>query len=136
MVFNDLHESVMCGDIAGVRTLLEGPDAEQLLEEGNDGDSMTPLHMACNSGLVKIAAVLIEGGANVNSTDVFSRTPLHFASLSGHIAVIELLLKNKANVNAIAQTLKTPLHEAVEGGSADAVRLLIKNGANVNAFSN
>lgn len=55
----------------------------------------TPLHLASSKGLFGVAAMLIEGGADVNATVGVSKggeTPLHEAAWQGHAEVVALLL--------------------------------------------
>jgi len=87
------------------------------------------LHWAAENGLVDIAALLIEGGADTDETDHFGNTALHLAL--AYPDLIELLLENGANVNAKNALGNTPLHLAVK--DRRAVEVLLAAGARVNA---
>lgn len=48
----------------------------------------TPLHEACSHGRLKVAKVLIMGGADVNATGPDDERPLHDAAYNGNKQVI------------------------------------------------
>ncbi|KAI8199780.1 Ankyrin repeat and protein kinase domain-containing protein 1 [Colletotrichum sp. SAR 10_76] len=56
----------------------------------------TPLHIAIQSGLNKIARQLIDAGANVDAVDENGMQPLHVACDQGNEELIKLLLDKKA----------------------------------------
>ncbi len=87
------------------------------------------LHWAAENGLIDIAALLIEQGADVDETDHFGNTALHLAL--AYADLIQLLLENGADVNAKNAMGNTPLHLAVK--DRRAVETLLAAGAEVNA---
>jgi ankyrin repeat protein len=64
--------------------------------------------MACDNGHAGVAALLIEKGADVHSTDKDGSTPLHKACYRGHTAIASLLIENGADVNRGADKGVTP----------------------------
>lgn len=114
-----------------------------------------PLLVAADTPSEKIAAYLIEKGADVNKRAEDASTPLHRAAQSGSVGVAKLLIANKADVNAaiLAQssaitirdgrtsyhapppTAKkgTPLHWAAFYNRPEVLDYLIEQGARVNA---
>jgi len=96
-----------------------------------------PLQAACSSGNEKVARLLIEKGASVNTNrGMVGMTPLHYAAVSGSTEIVELLIARGANVNAIAKSGNTALHyggDMMSAGNPEVARLLIKNGAKANA---
>ena len=52
-------------------------------------------------GNYRVAEVLIQNGANVNSVNTMrhDQTPLHLASLKGHLNLVKLLVEKGADVN-------------------------------------
>ena len=72
------------------------------------------LRRAAGKGDLVCVQLLLESGADVNSTGTHGTTALHFASLNGHDACIQLLLKSGADVNAICENDVTPLICAVQ----------------------
>lgn len=87
------------------------------------------LHWAAENGLIDIAALLIEQGADPNAPDHFGNTALHLAL--AYPAVVELLLESGAEVNAKNALGNTPLHLAVK--DRRVVETLLDAGASVNA---
>jgi ankyrin repeat protein len=87
------------------------------------------LHWAAENGLIDIAALLIEQGADADETDHFGNTALHLAL--AYSDMIDLLLASGANVDAKNAMGNTPLHLAVK--YRRAVETLLAAGADVNA---
>jgi ankyrin repeat protein len=87
------------------------------------------LHWAAENGLVDIAMLLIEQGADPNKTDHFDNTALHRAL--GYPDLVRFLLESGADVNAKNALGNTPLHLAVE--DKRVVETLLAAGAQVNA---
>ncbi|UCF96727.1 MAG: ankyrin repeat domain-containing protein [Spirochaetaceae bacterium] len=85
------------------------------------------LHWAAENGLVDMAALLIEQGADPNETDHFGNTALHLAL--AYPGMIDLLLKSGAKVDARNAMGNTPLHLAVK--DRRAVEILLAAGATV-----
>jgi cytohesin len=130
-----LLEAVKRGDLAAVRSLLQegaDPDAAQ-------GDGLTALHIAAQTGNLDIARLLIDSRASVAArTRIGGYTPLHLAAGGAHTEVVGALLEAGADPSATTTTSGvTPLHlaaAAVEGEAA--VRALLRRGAPVNAREN
>jgi len=101
-----------------------------ILEEGAEPDEKgpaTPLYFASDRGHVKVAAVLIKNGADVNNLSVFG-TPLQIAARKGHIEIVALLLKNGADPNLPGgEEHRTALHEAAYKGSPDIASMLLEH---------
>src|SRR2546428_12278013 len=94
------------------------------------GDGMSPLHQAAESGDRELTASLLASGANPAAVTRIGRyTPLHVAAKGGHAAVVRLLVAAKADVGALTTTGATPLHFAAASGSAEAVTTLLDHGA-------
>jgi ankyrin repeat protein len=92
----------------------------------------TPLHAASYKGYMDVVRVLLDHGANVNTTD--KRIPLHSAYLGGHLEIMQLLLEHGADVDlSQGPNEATILYSASKGGQAEAVHLLLRHNANVNA---
>lgn len=124
--------------------------AEALLDAGFDGDGaagwFTPLHTAARYESAKVAALLLERGANVDAVDGAGGawTPLHVALLSSQrrpaLRVANLLLEHGADVNARTLVMGwTPLHLAADLSDStsepevvlEMVQVLIERGADV-----
>jgi ankyrin repeat protein len=93
-----------------------------------------PIHDACNHLYPdpKLVKLLIDHGADVNTTTRDKESALHFSCdfrihrENPNVEVVELLLKHGANVNAIDKNGKTPLFLAKSNGYVEVVKLLEK----------
>ncbi|KAK7495784.1 hypothetical protein BaRGS_00013004, partial [Batillaria attramentaria] len=101
-----------------------------LLDRGADVNAKdvfgsTPLHIASESGDAKVAGLLIERKADVNTKKTMNNyTPLHSACFAGKKEVVLRLLQNNADVNAKSRTGKTPLDLARERNHTDVIKIL------------
>jgi len=104
----------------------------------------TPLVKAATAGQLKVAAFLIEHGADINKSvsDVRQNgellaagqvTPLVAAVLSGNKVMTKFLIDHGANVNFRANNGDTPLHIAVRKGYASVAEVLLAAHADINA---
>ena len=96
-----LIEAVRRGDVAAVRTLLRDgadPSAAQ-------GDGLTALHVAAETGNLEITRLLIAGKADVQAKSrLGGYTPLHLAAGGGHAEVVRALVQAGADVKAVTTT--------------------------------
>jgi ankyrin repeat protein len=84
---------------------------------------------AAEHGLLNIATLLLDQGADVNATDQFGNTSLHLAVR--YPELVRLLLERGARVGARNAFGDTPLHRAV--GDRRIVELLLGAGADATA---
>lgn len=118
------------------RLLLMGVDKEAIDIEGR-----TPLYLALADGMIEVATLLLDEGANVTTAAKDGRTPLHMALSQGQggLDIAKRLLRPGPNVNpdiyanAKAEDGATPLHIAAEYGPIEAIEMLFKLEANINA---
>lgn len=111
-----------------------------LLDEGADvraTDTMglTALHWAAQFAQIPLLKLLINSGADVNSSSLDNTTPLLYAHTKlVSTALIWLFIQEGANVNAASNYGNTPLFIAIRSSSfLDPISMLIAGGANVNA---
>ena len=133
------------GIVEIVRLLLDHGADPEANAEGDMGEK--PLHkVSCGKSRsqedgVRVAQLLLECGADVNSRRNDRWTPLHIASWSGKFEVVQVLIDHTAEVDAVDDLGKTPLHDVLQGkyeSQEDGVRiaqLLLGHGADVNAKS-
>ena len=76
----------------------------------------TPLHLACQKGLHRMAKALLKRGADRMARDSLHKTPLMYAAQAGHLACVVLLVgqpgrfkMTPAEVNATDLSLSTAL---------------------------
>ncbi len=91
-----LHEAVCHPEL--LRFLLENVYKKKDLNEVT-GCGETPLHLACEEGVVESVKLLLEKGTNPNAKDEYGRTPLHEACIYGHLEAVKLLIEKGADPN-------------------------------------
>lgn len=91
---------------------------------------LTPLHLACHQGHLKVARLLLEAFAPVDDRDEAGTAPLHLSAQKGHIDVIRLLLQCGADKDAVDESGWTPVFFASWKGHAAVTRMLLQAGAN------
>ncbi len=112
---------------------------------------LTPLLFAARQGCVDCARILLDAGAQINTTDPHGISPVLMAIINGHYDVAGFLLNHGADPNLADDTGRTPLFSAVDFNtmpasnrpppkvidnqlsSLDLIKLLLDKGANVNA---
>ena len=98
-----------------------------------------PLFMACGSGRIEIAQILLDALADPSmpSSEGTARTPLHVAAKRGDTTMAQLLLERRADTQALARHRSplpslpaawlTPLHIAALSGNSGVVGLLLQH---------
>lgn len=114
------------GDAAIVALLV---DAGVAVNEREPARRVSALHNAAAQGHLRLAARLIEQGAQVDAEDWYGVTPLVAASAAGHLQVVELLVAKGSNVNVVPQHAPTALIIAIGRGDLALVEALLKAGA-------
>jgi ankyrin repeat protein len=132
-VRRDLLEDVSVPDdeekeIRRIQTMIQ--NSPDLINSG--GARGTPLGKAVNAGWLRVAAFLLEHGANVNLKSD-GAPPLVIAALSGNKAMTELLLDRGADVNATDGGGRTALHTASVAGFLSVAEVLLRRHDDVNA---
>jgi ankyrin repeat protein len=84
----------------------------------------TALQAAAVGGNVRIVAMLIEAGSDVNDIDRLGQTPLHRAAYHGHMDVAVLLVSKGAKPEAIDCCCRTPMLLAVIAGQQETFAYL------------
>ena len=91
----------------------------------------TPLRAASYKGHIDVVRVLLDHGANVNTSDK-KNTPLISAYHGRHLEIMRLLLGNGADVDAPDDLDDSVLNRASKHGQADVIHLLLQHNADVN----
>ncbi|HTI99757.1 MAG TPA: ankyrin repeat domain-containing protein, partial [Dongiaceae bacterium] len=103
-------------------------------------NDVTPLGKAAASGQLKVAAFLLDHGANVNQpANVDNKSPLYLAAQAGNRAMVDLLLQRGAAINvqipggrSESLTGQTPLYVAVNEKYQAVTEVLLANHADAN----
>src|SRR5690606_25035086 len=74
-------------------------------------------------------AVLIDGGADLNETDVDGAAPLHLAVYADRLDAARLLIESGADATRASRYGVTPLYLAAVNGRPEMVELLLEAGA-------
>lgn len=93
-----------------------------------DIDGNTPLHCACEKGLLDIVKYLVEQrGASVNSANNAGCTALHVSCKMKHAGVSNYLIqKCRADIYVQDQRNYTPMHYTCESGCSGSLLFLMK----------
>jgi ankyrin repeat protein len=126
-----LPTAVVRNDLARARALLE-EDPDRVRERGPH-DFALLWYPVIGHGLLEMAELLFEYGADVEQQHWLGTTALHYAAIGGQVDLGRLLIEKGADVNRSGRkfggTPATPLQLA-EGRKNDAfVRLLRDHGA-------
>jgi len=123
----EFARAVYAGNTDKVSQLLSGAMAK--IDTPLGTAETTALHHAAGHGMLALARVLLERGANPNARDATGATPLHWAAVMDRGDLVKLLIEKSAEVDARTKRDETPLHRAARVGRVSAVRFLIEQGA-------
>lgn len=124
------HRTAAPWCITNQRLYLEAPHVAN-----GDESGATPLHLAAEQNLSRLAGNILAGGARVDLPDNKCRTPLMAAAESGNPDVVSVLLEARAASDALDASGRSPLHYAMTfaEGTAEAVRMLASARADLGA---
>jgi hypothetical protein len=115
--------------------LAAGTDPNAAVEgQRTDGEvfQSTPLCQAAGHGLLEVARLLLDGGADPGQADGDGYTPLMDAAGRGHLEVLRLLLRRDAAVDTVHPvTGGTAFHTACFGNQPECVEALARAGCDV-----
>jgi len=97
---------------------INGQDFSSQLTHHQGVFGYTPLHIAANSGHLKVLDLLLHNGADVNCLSINNSTPLHLAMSGGHIDCVLLLLAYGADGSLVDDQAKTAFQTTKLRGSA------------------
>jgi ankyrin repeat protein len=112
-------------------------DSPDLINAPGGENRLAPLSRAALNGWLKVAAYLLDHGADVNGGANSGATALYEAAGAGNRAMVELLLRRGAEVNATQSpqalaAMPTALAVAVSRGFPAVVEVLLAAKADVN----
>ena len=141
-----LHFVSDCVSNGWLKNGMEVPIAQLLIEYGapinGSPGRESPLIGAVSLGADGVARLLVEAGAELESSSIFGSRAIHWAAWVGSASTMELLIGHGAQIEPRCQEFAaTPLFWAVHGWGPDgprekrdqvaAARLLIEAGATV-----
>ncbi|MFT4553765.1 MAG: ankyrin repeat protein [Chlamydiales bacterium] len=127
-------EKRRCNTLLSYAVMQEDKElVEQLLLKGAAVDkvalnSKQPLSIACGTGNIEIALLLIEQGADIHQ-DTLGNTPLQVACKSGEIRLVHKLLEKGASINSPNDEKLSPAHLAILHGHEELALDLLERGA-------
>lgn len=126
----DLLEAVIIGDTDSImRYIHDGADV-------NQGEILTPLMAAADSGNVGIMKLLLNNGADVGKANRIGLTPLMVAAGKGNLDAVKELIAVGAKVDNTGRMYKfSALSAAAANGHCEIINELVKAGADVNMNS-
>ena len=125
----EIIKAAKSGDAERVSSLLAN---DKSLVKARDKDGSTPLHCAVWKGHLKVVALLLEAGADVNAqneNDHWGTTPLHAAAHANEASIAQLLIDHGADVNAPDCEQRTPLFHTTFHKARAVVRVLEEHNA-------
>ena len=124
----DIDAAIAKSDIEDVkRHLAKNPDS---LQKGGRENSRPPLEQALLRKKADIVLLLLDAGADPNTTNASKRTPLHLAVERNLPQAVTALLKAGAKPDARDQAGWTPLHHAAAKNQLESAKALLGGGAN------
>lgn len=125
-----LHRAAVDNDAESASILIaHGADLEAVSEQ----QGSRPLHLAADANSIAVLRLLLQAGADIESTDDLGRLPLSRAA-AAHPEAVEVLLDSGAEIEAReAVVQRTPLIVAAYNGCLGCARLLVRRGAQINA---
>ncbi|XP_012251432.1 ankyrin repeat and MYND domain-containing protein 2 [Athalia rosae] len=115
----EIFTKISKNEIAELKTLLV---ANKIKIDFVDENGMTPLQHACYKGNKEIVQMLLDQGADVNSSQhEHAYTALHFAALSGNADLCHLLMSHGARLTVTNSVGRTPAQMAAFVGNHDCV---------------
>lgn len=120
-------------DIQLLETCLAEPQDPNLPFEFSDGwNGVCAIHVAACGGSLQCLHVLLEAGADKDSTDAAQATPLFVAAKYGRIEIVRVLVEAGADMHKAMNDGSTPLHVAAQNGHMNVVRFLVQAGTDMN----
>lgn len=123
-----LHSLCRQGDVAAIRTYLQGMKDVNTLEESLGFLGHTPLHSATSHGQTNVVRLLLLYGANVNAKAHGSYTPLHIAASMDNTDCVIELLEHNADITSKDEFDKTPYDTAIINRSKRTAKILKTEG--------
>ena len=116
-----LHHAVLCDDVFKLNKLLDDgaePNAQ-------DGDGVTPLHLACMENRQNLTMILMSRGGDGSVIDQSRRTPLYYAVEKGYTRIVQTLLEYDTYMEGKDRNGLTVLHVAVTEEVSQTLQMLL-----------
>lgn len=127
----EFGEALAVGDIAAMRTQLEGGADPNGIENPPAMATWLPVYHAAEAGRADMLALLVEFGADIDLRDRNGDRPLDWSARYGELPVVKLLVGAGATPDPREPDtdVNVPLVEAADGGHVDVALFLLDSGA-------
>ncbi|MBX9889648.1 MAG: ankyrin repeat domain-containing protein, partial [Amoebophilaceae bacterium] len=120
--YSPLHYAVKRANIVAIKLLIQ---AKAVLDQVSIKNGNTPLLLAIESGHKKVAALLLESGANPNIMNHQGYNALHLAIQYKRKELVQLLLATGSCCNTPTGSAESPLVLAIKAESIPIIKLLL-----------
>jgi hypothetical protein len=130
---NDFHDLLKHDNLRQIQNEIK---RDPRLASMKDELGRTPVHLAAESGNLRLVNILINSGCPVNEKDhLKGYSALHYAVLHNHPKITAFLLSRRADINAISSDKNTPLHLSCANGCVETTKILLEHKALINALN-
>jgi ankyrin repeat protein len=114
---------------SAARFLGDGSGPSQCDIEEGAGNGSSPFLLASMRNHFNVMDLLLDRGANINTTSKHGWTPLMLASKRVDVSAVKYLIEHGADVNHLSPDRWTALAEATNNGSKIIMKMLLEAGA-------
>ncbi|KAL3846546.1 hypothetical protein ACJMK2_017525 [Sinanodonta woodiana] len=123
--YNSIHDAVRHGNVEQLEQMVKNGAS---INEVDEKDKFTPLHMASNVGALECLHWLIWHGADTTVTTPRGWTPAHIAAIRGQDACMQALVNNGVSLSAKDCRGSTPAHLAAAHGNSFTMSTILRAG--------
>ncbi|XP_078336560.1 uncharacterized protein LOC111133522 isoform X3 [Crassostrea virginica] len=127
------HVAVDYGHMDAVRAFIDSRTVSVNMKTKLRQGGQTPLHRAVLKSHLKIAELLIDQGASIDTRDSEGRQAIHYAAQSDDPNVLEYVIKLGAQIDVTENCGRRAIHYAIYNNKEENVKLLLKYGADIHA---
>ena len=96
----------------------------------------TPLHIAAFAGNVSAVRLLVQNGADIDTTAFGGWNALHYAAFGGQLQVAKIMVAMGIPINSVDIGGETPLFYAIESENLNMIEWMVNNGSEINHQNN
>lgn len=127
-----IHLAVLGGDASLVVQLCLEHQTQKVPLHLLDNRRRSPLHVACDCGLVDMVDILLEHGGWYGGADGNGDTPLLLGCAAGDLQMVKKLLTYDSNLLIKNLKGRSALHHAAASGEPDVVQELLRASSDAN----
>lgn len=127
-----IHRAVLGGNASLVVQLCLEHQTQKVPLHLLDNRRQSPLHVACDCGLVDMVDILLEHGGWYGGADGNGDTPLLLGCAAGDLQMVKRLLTHDSNLLIKNLKGRSALHHAAASGEPDAVQELLRASSDAN----